>query len=128
MGTNTVNRASMGAYLRFRGVVYLALALALAGCMGFEPKDNPERIAWVQERLDTSLEGIRVAYIEKQSITREQKDKALKVYWQPVKDATDAAIKIYALGENDRSPLSITRQVREMISELVKMGILEAGE
>ena len=34
MGTNTINRASVGAYLRFRGVVYLLAALALAGCVG----------------------------------------------------------------------------------------------
>ena len=127
MGTNTVNRASMGAYLRFRGVVYLALALALAGCMGFEPKDNPERIAWVQERLDTSLEGIRRAYIDMRLIDQDQKNDALR-HWQIVKNATDTAINTYSLGQDDLSPESITRQVRALIRDLVDMGVLEAGE
>ena len=112
----------------YRGFFILGLcALALGGCAGFKPQDNPERIAWVQEKLDTTYKAIESAYEVRRTITREEKDYALSK-WQPVKDASDVAIRDYALGEDDMSPMSVTRQMRALIRDLVDMGILEAGE
>ena len=109
-----------------RNYAFLVLACALTACAGFTPQDTPETIGYAQEKLDTALGGLEVAY-DTGAITQATKNRLLK-RWQELKDISDAALLAYAKGENYSGLDSARRQVRAFVMELIRLGILKDGD
>jgi len=105
----------------------LAVALTMAGCAGqFRPADQPEAIGYVQEKLDTALTGISTAY-QTGLIDQDEKNQWLD-RWQRVKDLSDWAITAYARGSGSSFLDQARTQVRIMLVELVRAGVLKRGD